>query len=93
MDIKNTTQSEIMQAHISACKESGSTVEVYCRDNQLKPSVYYYWRKKLQPAVSGKFISITPRLSTAPMSITFINGNRINFETLPPVDYVKQLIG
>ena len=92
MDAKNITQFAIMQTHIAACKASGITVEAYCRNHQLKPSVYYYWRKKLQPEEPGKFISITPLLSTAPVRITFTNGKRISFETMPPVDYVKQLM-
>lgn len=72
MDAKNITQFAIMQTHIAACKASGITVEAYCRNHQLKPSVYYYWRKKLQPEKPGKFISITSLLSTAPVRIKIV---------------------
>jgi hypothetical protein len=84
--------SELMQQHITACKASGKTVELYCKENQLKPSYYYYWRKKLQPQQPGKFISIAPLYSNAPVSIIFAVGHRINFESLPPVEYLKQLM-
>jgi len=47
----------------------------------------------LQPAAPGKFISIAVPLSTALVSIDFINGTRIRFETLLPVAYIKQLMG
>jgi len=93
MNHKNISQFELMQTHIAACKASGITVEAYCREHELKPSVYYYWCKKLQPEAPGKFISITSLLSTSPVSIIFTNGKRISFETLPPVDYIQQLMG
>jgi hypothetical protein len=86
-------QSELMAQHIASCKASGKTVELYCKEQQLKPSYYYYWRKKLQLQQAGKFISIAPLLSNAQVSIVFTNGNRICFETMPPADYVKQLMG
>ena len=90
---EKTNRSALMQTHIAAFKASGKTVEDYCMDHELKPSNYYYWRKKLQlPQEPGKFISITPQLSNAPVRITFTNGIHINFETMPPVDYVKQLV-
>ncbi len=81
-----------MRTHIAACKASGKTVEDYCMEHELKASNYYYWRKKLQPQEPGKFISVTPLLSNAPVRITFTNDIHISFETMPPVDYVKQLV-
>ena len=81
-----------MLTHIAACKASGKTVEDYCMEHELKASNYYYWRKKLQPPEPGKFIPITPLLSNAPVRITFANGIYVSFETMPPVDYVKQLV-
>jgi hypothetical protein len=93
MEQAKINQSELMRQHIASCKASGKTVEMYCKEHQLKPSYYYYWRKKLQLPEPGKFISVLPVLSNAAVSISFINGNRISFETLPPVDYLKQLLG
>jgi hypothetical protein len=81
-----------MRSHIEACKASGITVKAYCLQHQLSYSNYYYWQKKLQPQQAGKFISITPPLPMAGVSITFANGNRISFESMPPVEYVKQLM-
>lgn len=83
-----------MQQHIAACTASGKSIEAYCNEQQLKPHIYYYWRKKLAPPPpAGKFISITPLVSAAPVSIVFTNGTRICFEMMPPTDYVKQLLG
>jgi len=87
------TIKELMHQHIAACKQSGKSVESYCNEHQLKPHIYYYWRKKLEPQKQvGKFISIAPPISNAPVSIVFKNGNRICFETMPLADYLKQLM-
>lgn len=83
----------LMQQHIDACKGSGQTVTAYCSSHSIKTHQYYYWQNKLQPAAPGKFISIARPLLTAPVSIDFIDGTRIRFETLPSAEYIKQLMG
>jgi hypothetical protein len=92
MEEDKIVRSELMRTHIAACKASKMKVEAYCSEHQLKPSNYYYWQKKLQPQQPGKFISITPALLNAPVSITFTNGKRISFEAMPPVEYIQQLM-
>lgn len=94
MEQTTPTQSALMQQHIAACKASGKSVEGYCKEHQLKASLYYYWRKKLEPPPqqAGKFISVSVPLSNAQVSIVFANGTRICFEAMPPADYVKQLM-
>jgi hypothetical protein len=92
MDHKNIAHAQIMQSHIAACKASGITVKDYCLRHDIKHSNYYYWQKKLHPLPSGKFISITPQSLQAPVTIVFTNGNRINFESMPPAEYLKQLM-
>jgi hypothetical protein len=93
MEQATINQMELMRQHIASCKASGKSVESYCKDEQLKPHNYYYWRKKIEPPQpEGKFISIAAPLSHSPVSIIFTNGNRICFETMPPADYIKQLM-
>jgi hypothetical protein len=92
MENEKISQAILMQQHIDACKASGQTVTAYCSGHPIKAHQYYYWQKKLQPSAPGKFISIAPLLSNALVSIDFTNGNRIRFETLPPVEYIKQLM-
>ncbi len=93
MENKNISQAQTMQSHIEACKASFITVKAYCLRHDIKHSSYYYWQKKLQPPLqSGKFISITPKLLTAPVIVVFTNGNRISFECMPPAEYLKQLM-
>ena len=92
MEHPNTTHAKTMQAHITACKASGLTVTVYCQQQQLKRSNYYYWQHKLRPVPAGKFIPVTPPPATAPVSIIFTSGTRICFKNMPPADYVKNLV-
>ena len=93
MEYKDTSQPQIMQGHIAACKLSGLTVAAYCGQHQIKINQYYYWQKKLQSSPQGNFIKIAQLSASVPVSIVFANGNQVNFTTLPPVDYVKQLVG
>ncbi len=93
MESKDTNQQQIMQAHIAALKLSGQTVADYCDHHKIKAHQYYYWQKKLQPPSPGSnFIKITTLQSAAPVSVVFANGRQINFTTLPPVDYLKQIM-
>jgi hypothetical protein len=91
--MENTTMAETMRSHIETCKASGLSVKAYCLAHQIKHSVYYYWQKKLHPPLPpGKFVRIAPALSNVPVSIVFANGNRISFEAMPPVEFIKQLM-
>lgn len=93
MENEKISQALLMQQHIDACKACGQTVAAYCSSHSIKAHQYYYWQNKLQPSAPGKFISIVPPLSVAPVSIDFINGTCIRFETLPPAEYIKHLMG
>lgn len=85
-----------MRHHIEACKASGLFVEEYCKLHQLKPSVYYYWRKKLlgvSKVDTGAFIQLhAPSVSAGGVEVVFANGVKINFTSLVPIDYLKQLV-
>ena len=85
-----------MRHHIEACKKSGLPVHQYCKEQNLKPSAYYYWRKKLESDSqidTGSFIELQPVTTTNCVEIVFTNGVKIHFENLVPVHYLKQLIG
>ena len=91
METKEPSTSQIMETHVAACKLSGQTVADYCNKHQLKVHQYYYWQKKLQQPTSN-FIKMSPVLSSVPVSIFFTSGTQVNFATLPPADYIKNLI-
>ena len=96
MQDEKLNKSDQMRQHIEACRESGLAVEQYCKEQNLKPSVYYYWRKKLESDSqihTGSFIELQPITTTSCVEIVFTNGVKIHFESLVPVHYLKQLIG
>ena len=96
MQDEKLNKSAQMRQHIEASKESGLAVEQYCKEQNLKPSVYYYWRKKLESDSqihTGSFIELQPITTTSCVEIVFTNGVKIHFESLVPVHYLKQLIG
>ena len=89
----NTSQAEIMAAHVVACKASGMNVRAYCKEHNIQKSNYYYWlSKSREPVESGKFISIPAPVTNVPVYIAFTNGTRVCFEHMPPADYVKKLV-
>jgi hypothetical protein len=88
---------EHMRLHIEACQGSGMYVQEYCKLHNLKPSSYYYWRKKLIGTTkantnTGSFIQLQPLPSGGCIEVVFANGVKIHFENLVPADYLKQLV-
>ena len=94
MRTDQTTQRQIMQSHIQACKASGLKVEQYCKIHNIKSANYYYWHRRLQENAESNFtkVSIAPT-QKCNSSILFTSGHQLFFDTLPPMEYVKQLIG
>ena len=95
MQEKKITTSAEMRQHIEACLVSGMCIEEYCKEQNLKPSRYYYWRKKLSgdsKVNTGSFIQLQPISQSSCIEIVFTNGVKIHFENLVPVDYLKQLV-
>ena len=73
----------------------GMYVEEYCKLNQLRPSSYYYWRKKLLGAAkanTGAFIQLHPSAPVGSVEVVFASGVKIYFDNLVPVEYLKQLV-
>ncbi|MEO7486985.1 MAG: hypothetical protein ABIU77_07775, partial [Ferruginibacter sp.] len=71
-------------------------VDQYCKEQNLKPSVYYYWRKKLledpKTNTTGSFIQVQPVSQSGSVEIIFTNGVKIHFDNLVPAAYLKQLV-
>lgn len=47
-------------------KTSGKSVSDWCRENQIKPKVFYYWRSKFFPAIlqRSSFTELTSSRNT-----------------------------
>ncbi len=82
-----------MEMHLASCKASSLTVREYCSQHEVKVHQYYYWQKKLQPQTQdSNFVKMSPTQTSSPVSVVFANGHQVDFTTLPPVDYLKQLM-
>ncbi len=84
-----------MRHHIEACQVSGMYVEHYCKEQHLKPSTYYYWRKKLSEdpkTNTGSFIQLQPVSENSSVEIVFTNGVKIHFGNLVTAAFLKQLV-
>jgi len=95
MQDEKTSMAVQMRQHIAACQVSGMYVDQYCKEQRLKPSTYYYWRKKLSDdskTNTGSFIQLQPVQKSSCVEIVFANGVTIHFGNLVPAAYLKQLI-
>ena len=64
-------------SRIMACRSSGMTVRVWCRENQVPEKSYYYWHRQLFETVSRQshfvqpaFAEITPPQQAAVPTVT-----------------------
>ena len=63
---------------------SGKTLSGFCKSENIKPHVHYYWRDKLNKTIAlrrGKFIKLARPLAEAGLNkhckIQFSNGTRL----------------
>ena len=95
MQKEKINKADQMRQHIESCRISGLYVDQYCKEQDLNPATYYYWRKQLSEVSkinTGSFIQLQPVQQSSCVEIVFANGVKIYFESLVPVDYIKQLI-
>ena len=95
MEDGKISMAEQMRQHIAARQSSGVYVEQYCKEQNLKPSAYYYWRKKLSedPKINTvSFKQLQPASQRSSIEIIFTNGVKIHFGNLVPAAYLKQLV-
>ena len=64
-------------ARIMACRSSGMTVRVWCRENGLSEKTYYYWQRRLfqtlseqQGAHKTAFAEVTPPVCSGNVAVT-----------------------
>ncbi len=84
-----------MEQHVAQCNAGGMHVRQYCLEQNIKPSTYYYWLKKLQVPTNknmGSFVRVQPIEQSSRIEISLVNGVKICFENLVPADYLKQLL-
>ena len=95
MKIQSSIKRQGMEQHIVQCSASGMQVRQYCLEQNIQPSTYYYWLKKLQAPSNkniGSFVRVQPIEQSSRIEISLPNGVKISFENLVPADYVMQLV-
>lgn len=71
---------EQMHQNIAVWLASGLYVEQYCKEQYLKASTYYYFRKKIvvdRKQKRGKFIQLQQTTKSRGIKISFANGIKI----------------
>lgn len=74
--------------------QSGKTVVEFCEDRGIKPSVYYYWRKKSRKQDTQKFIPVkaTQRIPGSGIRILYPNGVQLELYGTMDADQIKTLV-
>ncbi len=81
-------------------EESGLGINQFCKNNNMTPSQFHYWKKrigyKVPTAIKDKissqnFIDIEPKSKVTGSEITFIiSGHKITFSKLPEPNWIAQ---
>jgi len=89
MDTKRDNRN-IVQQRI----ESGMRVKEFCKAQGIRPSLYYYWRKKQQKEKGNKFhhISLPSNGSGSGVRILYPNGVQLEMYGEVRAEQVKSLI-
>ena len=64
------------QELVSAQGQSGQSVATFCRERQLRPSHFYWWKKQLQASPAPKFVEV--KWATAAPSPTLAGDQRVD---------------
>ena len=61
---------------VSEQGQSGQSVAAFCRERQLRPSHFYWWKKQLQASPAPKFVEV--KWATAAPSPTLAGDPRVD---------------
>jgi hypothetical protein len=91
-----------MRRHQELQRKSGLTIKAYCKRENINPSIWWYWRKRLlskkhfrntstQPPVS--FLQLpTQSLDTQKFDLVLPNGARISMPLSCTPDFLRQVV-
>lgn len=89
----------VMLSHIEQYQTKEQTISSYCRVHNIKEHVFHYWygkykslQKKSSLLVEG-FVEIPLTATSSTLEVRVSNGFICHFGMLPPVDYLRKLIG
>jgi transposase-like protein len=94
-----TFHKDSMLEHVEKYQASGQSIVSYCAKHDINPHNFYYWRKRFntkraEEAGRSEFVEIpiASTLSSPPVQLRTPQGYTLNFATLPPIDYLRQLL-
>jgi hypothetical protein len=91
-----------MRRHRELQRKSGLTIKAYCKRENINPSIWWYWRKRLlskklfhntsiQPPVS--FLQLpTQSPDVQKIDLTLPNGARISMPLSCTPDFLRQVV-
>ncbi len=97
----------VMKRHLSQWINSGQTQIAYCKDHGLKPHVFSYYKKKLNPAIVAQGssqlvpVQLVSTLSTPPpkstsetetIHLSHTNGFSLTINSRTPLSSLKPLL-
>lgn len=89
---------EAMFARIEQCRQSGLSKKEYCRQNQITPSLFYYWQKKYkeQHHLTTGFLPLhikeTPGFLNHAFEIQYPNGVCLRMAVMVDAQQLRMLI-
>ena len=75
--------------------QSGKNVTEFCKEHRIKPSSYYYWRKRSKKEKGTQFLHIKPNSNEIGEGIRIVYPNGVQVEILGKMSTqgIKELIG
>ncbi|MCF2596955.1 IS66 family insertion sequence element accessory protein TnpA [Pseudoflavonifractor phocaeensis] len=80
-------RTELWAERIQACRSSGQTVQIWCRENGVSQASYYKWQRRIfNMAASGapQFVEVATRPGTAPSAVLHIGEASVDI--IPGMD-------
>ncbi len=91
--MQNNQKAKYLQ-HIELWKVQGGSVRTYCANNGLVPSVFYYYKKMLEPTEKKGFttVSVTAKSSCSLFSFHYPNGVIVEVDQGVDMATLKSLV-
>jgi hypothetical protein len=98
IDNANTQQiRNFWEHHLEQWQKSGLSQLAYCREHQLKPNRFYYWRRRiLKPQTRVSFLPVKLPMDTPPkpqlVRILMPNGCALELEGRDEPEQLERLV-
>ncbi len=92
--VKAEVQTEEWTARIQRCRESGMSVQSWCRENGISPKTYYYHLRKLRERLCEQIPVAVAEVSgsTEPVITVRSEGIRVEIYASAPMEGIEAVI-